>query len=114
VLEWIAIRRALAAEVAEPEGVCSVVFDLLVRAVAEPEGHVFTVFRLDAEPGEDAQRLAGLLARKLAQGAAGPSIKRLAVEGVASNRYQDLAEFEAAALESLAVDGLSPKDSLPR
>jgi hypothetical protein len=101
VLGWEAIQSAVVAEVGEPEGVRAVIFDLVVARVASPGGVVFEVRRLDAEPGEDAMRVAQAIARGLVSEATSPSIKGLAAEGIASQRYHDLEEFEAAALESL-------------
>lgn len=106
-LSWDCVQAALAGEVGEPEGVRTVVFDLVVEAsdgpdeLGRPDGRVFHVFRLDAEPGTDALMVATAIAR--AVGArAGASIKSLAAEGLPSSRYPDLEEFEAAALESLS------------
>ncbi|HEX9814055.1 MAG TPA: hypothetical protein VGB31_03805 [Myxococcota bacterium] len=101
LVEWSAIRWALAAEVGEPEGVRTIIFDLVVDRVSEPGGGAFEVRRLDAEPGEEAMRLAMAIERALAPGLSAPSIKSLATEGSPSRWYQDLEEFEAAALESL-------------
>jgi hypothetical protein len=63
---------------------------------------VFEVRRLDTEPGELAMEMARAIERGLVSEAASPSIKSLAAEGISSQRYHDLEEFEAAALESLA------------
>lgn len=101
VVGWEVIQSALAAEVGEPEGVRAVIIDLIVDRRVEPEGVVFEVRRLDAEPGEAAMEIAQAIERGLAPGAASPSIKSLATDGITSQRYQDLEEFEAAALESL-------------
>jgi hypothetical protein len=46
-------------------------------------------------------KLAAAIERALAPGLSAPSIKSLAAEGSPSRWYQDLEEFEAAALESL-------------
>ena len=99
-LDWSAVRSALAGEVGEPEGVRTVVFDLVVEAVDAPEGCSFVVRRLDAEPGEDAMTVATAIERAIGS-AADASIKSLAAEGLPSSRYPDLEEFEAAALETL-------------
>ena len=101
LVEWPAIRWALAAEVGEPEGVRTIIFDLVVDRVSGPEGAAFEIRRLDAEPGEDAMKWATAIERALAPELSAPSIKSLAAEGSPSRWYQDLEEFEAAALESL-------------
>ena len=102
MLEWSAIQCALAAEVGEPEGVRAIIFDLVVDRVAFPEGIGYSVCRLNAEPGEEAMAIACAIERALAPDALAPSIKNLASEGTPSRWYQDLEEFEAAALASLA------------
>ena len=102
LLGWEVIQSAVVAEVGEPEGVCAVIFDLVVDRLASPEGVVFEVRRLDTEPGELAMEMARAIERGLVSEAASPSIKSLAAEGISSQRYHDLEEFEAAALESLA------------
>jgi len=101
VVEWSAIRWALAAEVGEPEGVRTIIFDLVVNRISGPDGSAFEIRRLDAEPGEDAMKWATAIDRALAPELSAPSIKSLAAEGSPSRWYQDLEEFEAAALESL-------------
>ena len=101
LLQWHAIQRALAAEVGEPEGVRTIVFDLVVDRISWPEGLAFAVCRLDAEPGEEAMAVARAIEMALEPEDIAPSIKSLAAEGTPSLRYQDLEEFEAAALHSL-------------
>lgn len=101
LVAWSAIRWALAAEVGEPEGVRTVIFDLVVDRIDGPGGTAFEIRRLDAEPGEDAMKWATAIERALAPGLSAPSIKSLAAEGSPSRWYPDLEEFEAAALESL-------------
>ena len=98
LLRWDGIEKVLAAEVGEPQGVRTVVFDLVQRR--GPEGG-FEVLRLDAEPGEPAIELARLLSRVLPAERLGASIKSLAREGVAGEWYADLGAFEEAALDSL-------------
>ncbi len=101
VVAWTAICWALAAEVGEPEGVRTVIFDLVVDRTSGPHGSAFEIRRLDAEPGEEAMKLASAIERALAPGLSAPSIKSLAAEGTPSRWYQNLEEFESAALESL-------------
>ena len=73
----------------------------MVDRVSGPGGAAFEIRRLDAEPGEDAMKWATAIERALAPELSAPSIKSLAAEGSPSRWYQDLEEFEAAALESL-------------
>ena len=101
LVEWPAIRWALAAEVGEPEGVRTIIFDLVVGRISGPDGSAFEIRRLSAEPGEEAMELASALARALAPQFSAPSIKSLAAEGTTSRWYQNLEELESAALESL-------------
>jgi hypothetical protein len=102
VLEWSAVLCGLAAEVGEPEGVRAIIFDLVMERSAQPEGEVYAVRRLTAEPGEEAMAIARAIETALAPGASAPSIKNLAAEGTPSRWYQDIEEFEAAALQSLS------------
>ena len=88
-LPWSRVCRARAAEVGEPQGVRTVVFDLWVD---EPQGRV--AWRLDAEPGEAAQLLARALAEALGD-RAGACLKSLAGDGIPTRWYPDLASFEA-------------------
>ena len=86
----------------EPEGVRAIIFDLVMDCFPQPEGDRYAVCRLTAEPGEEAMAIAAAIERALAPDASAPSIKNLASEGTPSRWYQDLEEFEAAALLSLA------------
>ncbi len=100
LVEWTAIRWALAAEIGEPEGVRTILFDLVVDRIPGPDS-AFEIRRLSAEPGEEAMKLASAIERALAPQSSAPSIKSLAAEGTPSRWYQNLEEFESAALESL-------------
>ena len=91
---WPAILRARAAEVGEPEGVRTIVFDLVVGS----DDSGLEVIRFDADPGESAMRVARQLSQALGPERSGASIKSVAVDGVASRWYPDL--------ESLARDGI--------
>jgi hypothetical protein len=101
LVEWAAIYWALAAEIGEPEGVRTIIFDLVVGRIPEPDCSAFEICRLDAEPGEEAMKIASAIERALAPQFSAPSIKSLAAEGTPSRWYQNLEEFESAALESL-------------
>jgi hypothetical protein len=97
-LAWASVRRVLAAEVGEPQGVRTVVFDLVVGA----SGGAFEVVRFDAEPGEAAVAAARLLARHLPVERLAASIKSLAHDDLVGEWYPDLETFEEAALAALA------------
>ncbi len=101
LVEWTAVSWALAAEIGEPEGVRTIIFDLVVGRIPGPDGGAFEIRRLSAEPGEEAMKLASAIERALAPQSSAPSIKSLAAEGTPSRWYQNLEEFESAALESL-------------
>jgi len=101
LVEWASIRWALAAEIGEPEGVRTIIFDLVVDRVPGAGANAFEIRRLGAEPGEEAMEWASAIDRALAPQCSAPSIKSLAAEGTPSRWYQNLEEFESAALESL-------------
>ena len=102
LLAWSEVQGAIAAEVGEPQGVRTVVFDLLV----EHEGSDRTVCRLDAEPGEDSIALARAIAEGVGPDRSGGSIKSLATDGSPSRWYPDLEAFEDAAREELRAQGV--------
>ena len=96
LLDWSDVIGALAAEVGEPEGVRTIVFDLLARTRG---GRV--AVRLDAEPGEPASAVAQMVAAALGDRAR-PSIKHLAADGIATLWFADLASFEEIASAELS------------
>src|SRR5512138_3381014 len=61
LLRWRDVLGAVAAEVGEPEGVRTIVFDLL----AQSNRGARVALRLDAEPGEAACEVAHLIAAAL-------------------------------------------------
>ena len=97
LLRWRDVIGALAAEIGEPEGVRTIVFDLLARA----SRGVRVAVRLDAEPGAAAAAVAQTIAAALGDRAR-PSIKSLAIDGTASLWFPDLASFERVAADELA------------
>jgi hypothetical protein len=97
LLRWSAVQGAVAAEVGEPEGVRTIVFDLLVEAAGERR-----ILRLDAEPGGAAMQLARAIAQGVAKGRKLPSIESLAADGTPALWYPDLETFAAARDELLA------------
>ena len=102
-LPWSRVRWAIAAEVGEPEGVRTIVFDLVAETPGGPQ-----VLRLDAEPGEDAIALARAIADGLGDGRKIPTIRSLATDGIPTRWYPDLRSFEDDACVELA--GLEPAD----
>ncbi len=95
MLCWRDVLGALAAEIGEPEGVRTIVFDLL----AQTRGGRVAV-RLDAEPGEPASAVAQVVAAALGDRAR-PSIKSLASDGIPTLWFPDLASFEQVASDEL-------------
>ena len=74
MLEWSRIEHVIAAEVGEPQGVCTIVFDLVLEADDED----WVVCRFDADPSEDAMEIARAIAGALPADRVGGSIKSLA------------------------------------
>lgn len=93
LLPWRCIEAAHAAEVGEPEGVLTVVFDLAVSGA--PGGRC----RLDADPGEPARGLGQSIERAIGRGRCTASLRAVALEGYATRTYPDLESFEADAPE---------------
>ncbi len=94
LIPWSDILGAQAAEVGEPEGVCTVVFDLVVGRDAAG----LRVLRFDADPGECAMRVARQLGQALGPERASASIKSVANEGIPSRWYPDLESLELDAV----------------
>lgn len=101
LLPWSEVRWAVAAEVGEPQGVRTIVFDLVSRS---SDGE-WRAHRLDAEPGEDAMALARVVERGLGAGRKVPSIRSLAADGIPARWYPDLPSFEEDAFEELSDAG---------
>lgn len=100
LLAWSEVTEALAAEVGEPEGVRTIVFDLVVGV----RGGDYRVCRLDADPGEDAMNLARTIEAGLGADVDSPSTKSVATDGTPSRWYPDL--------HSLAKDAVRILDDL--
>jgi hypothetical protein len=96
LLPWSRVEHAIAAEVGEPEGVRTIVLDLVVR-----ESGGWLAYRLDAEPGEDAMKLAQDIARSLRASCPSASLKSLATDGIPTRWYPDLDGFEQEVLQLL-------------
>ena len=92
VVEWGRVKHATAAEVGEPQGVRTIVFDLVLEAGDEE----WVVCRFDADPSEAAMVTARAIVGALPAGRVGGSIKSLATDGVASRWYPDIESFEEA------------------
>jgi len=99
VLRWGRVLHALAAHVGEPEGVSTVVFDLVV----ERKDAECLVRRFDADPGEAAQGVARALVDALGRKRCSRSLLDLAAEGIASRAYSDLASLAVGSLEDLEL-----------
>ncbi len=98
-LDWSAVVRSFAAEVGEPEGVRTVVFDL-VWADA-PEGPA--VVRFSVDPSEGPKRPAQQLVDSLGDARCSASLRCLAREGQPSDRYSHVDLLDEALLESLSA-----------
>lgn len=98
-LGWERIERALAAQVGEPEGVRTIVFDLVVERKREE----CLVCRFDAEPGAAAQAVAQELVRRLGRTRCSRSLLELAAEGAPTRAFPDLASLAEDALEELGL-----------
>jgi hypothetical protein len=97
LLRWGAVCFAVAAEVGEPEGVRTIVFDLVLGRDAEG----WRAARLDADPGPGAEAIAQAIHAGIGPQQRGPSIKSLASDGVPSWWYADLEGFEEAVLAAI-------------
>jgi hypothetical protein len=98
-LPWSRILHALAAYVGEPEGVCTIVFDLVV----ERKETECLVCRFDADPGEPARSVARALLDGLGRERCSRSLANLAAEGVPTRTYSDLDSLAEASLEELGL-----------
>jgi len=100
-LPWEEVRFAIAALVGEPEGVCTIVFELLLE---DSDTHL-RVCRLDAHPADGAIPLAVALADHLGRARSGASLLEMADKGSTGLWYPDLESFEAAAAGLLTGRG---------
>ena len=99
LLRWDEVCFAVAAEVGEPEGVRTIVFDLVLGRDAEG----WRAARLDAEPGPCAEGIARAIHSGVGPQQRGPSIKSLASDGVPSWWFADLEGFEEAVLAAIPL-----------
>jgi hypothetical protein len=98
-LPWSRVLHALAAYVGEPEGVSTIVFDLVI----ERKETECLVCRFDADPGEAAQAAAVALLERLGRARCSRSLADLAKEGVPTRSYPDLDTLAEASLEELGL-----------
>ena len=96
MLTWTSVAHVIAAEIGEPEGVRTIVFDLVAR---HDEG--WEVLRLDAEPGFDAMELAQAIERHAEPSTQSLSLKSIATDGIPTLWFPDLASFEEDALQQI-------------
>jgi hypothetical protein len=97
LLEWPRVRLALASAVGEPEGVCTVVFDLALD-VSGPE---CVLCRIDADPISEAPALARAIELGLGRDRCNASLKNLSRESAATRHYDDLDTLTEAHLEAI-------------
>ena len=98
-LQWASVLHGLAAEVGEPEGVRTVVFDLVV----ERKDRECVVCRFDAEPGLEAQEVAMQIAAGLGRARCSRSLLALASDGAASRQVPDLETLAEQAMAELGL-----------
>ena len=96
LLAWPRVRRVFAAEVGEAEG-ATVVFDLAVE-VTGPE---CVSFRLAADRGEDARRVANAIRLGVGGDASSRELEEAAELGAPRRRYPDAETLGEAALEAI-------------
>jgi len=97
LLAWARMQAAFAAEVGEPEGVRTVVFDVAV----ETRGDECVLCRFDVDPGEEAQALARAIEVGVGREQCSASLRNLAREGLPSRHYTDLETLTEATLEAI-------------
>lgn len=95
LLPWGRVAFAFAATVGEPDGISTIVFDLLL----ERRERQLVVGRFDADPWGDAIPLAGSVLGGLGPDRTAASLRALASDGSPLAWYPDLEAFEAAARE---------------
>lgn len=88
LLAWSRVAAAHSAEVGEPEGVQTVIFDLVLAG--RPDARC----RLDADPGETARRMAEAIVRGIGRARCSASLRAVALEGYATRSYPDLDSYE--------------------
>jgi len=97
LLAWSRMQAAFAAEVGEPEGVRTLVFDVAV----EIRGDECVLCRFDADSSEEAQALARAIEVGVGRERCSASLSTLAREGLPSRHYADLETLTEATLEAI-------------
>lgn len=98
-LAWSRVLRAFAAEVGEPEGVRTIVFDLVV----ELKRAECLAYRFDVDPGPEARSMAIRIAERLGAERCARSLLDLAADGAPSRAFPDLEALAEDALEELGL-----------
>ena len=98
---WDEVQYVLAAEIGEPQGIRIIVFDLVV---AGGDG-TWSVLRFDAEPGEDAEAVAQVLAEAIPAERLGAAVKSLATRSAIAEWFSDVESFEESTLGILESRG---------
>jgi len=98
---WGQVQYALAAEIGEPQGIRTIVFDLVISG----DDHLWSVLRFDEEPGEDAEAVAQVLAEAIPTERLGAAVKSLASQSVIGEWFPDVPTFEESALSNLERRG---------
>jgi len=98
-LQWASVLCGLAAEVGEPEGVRTVVIDLVV----ERKDAEVVVCRFDVEPGLEAQEIAMQVAASVGRARCSRTLLALATDGTASRQVPDLDTLAEEALAELGI-----------
>ena len=101
LLAWGRVERAFAAAVGESEGSRTIVFDLAV----EVSGPACVICRMEAEPGEDAIRVARAIELGVGPENCNSCIVSLADCGVPSLSFPDTETFGEAMLEAVRFVG---------
>jgi len=97
LVSWGRVQYALAAEIGEPQGIRTIVFDLVIAV----DDQRWTVLRFDEEPGEDAEAVALVLAEAIPTERLGAAVKSLASESVIGEWFSDVPDFEENAIAML-------------
>ena len=101
LLAWHQVKRVMTAEVGEPEGVRTVVFDLVV----DTEDGRWEVCRFDADPYDEAMGVARAILGAVAAERVAASVKSVAEDGISTAWFPDLESFsEAALIEARAAE----------
>jgi len=101
LLAWGRVKCAFAAEVGEPDGIRTIAFDLAVE-VSGPE---CVICRMEAEPGEEAIRVARAIQLGVGPENCNSCVKSLAECGMPSLSFPDTETLGEAMLEAVRFVG---------